>query len=222
MSSQSIRLDLEPRTVTGKKVASLRREGKIPAVIYEGGKDSQLVAGPAVMLTRVWYVAGRHQPVELYVGKENHLAMIKTADVDPVTHQLRHLEFHAINRNQKVETEIPIHLGEDIPAERKSLTVLKVLENVKVEALPSDLPESFELDATKLEEIGDRLTVADIVVPKGVVILDEPETVIVIVEEPKVYEEPVVEVTEGEEGAEAAEGEAAEGGEAGENAEKIA
>lgn len=210
MSSNSIRLDLEPRTVVGKKVASLRRQGKIPAVIYEGGKESQLVAGPAVTLTRVWYIAGRHQPVELYVGKENHLAMIKTADLDPVTHQLRHLEFHAINRNQKVEAEIPVHLGEDVPAERMSLTVLKVLENVRVEALPSDLPEAFELDGTKLNAIGDRLTVADITVPKGVVILDEPDTMIVVVEEPKVYEEPVVEA-EGEEGVEGETSEAADG-----------
>lgn len=87
--------------------------------------------------------------------------------------------------DEKVETEVPVHLVGEIPAERASLLVIRQLDHVVIEALPKDLIDSLEVDASKLVEIGDKIFVSDIVVPAGVTILTELEHPIATVEESK-------------------------------------
>ena len=199
----------------------LRRDGLVPAVIHDHGKPSIPVTAKYVDIEKVLREAGKHHPVDLNVGKENFLALIKDVDVHPTKRTLRHLVFQAIKTDETVEAEIPLHLEGDIPAEKASLLVLKTLEHVTVEALPRNLPDALILDATSLVEVGDKLTVADIKVPEGVKVMAEPELMIAVVEEPKTHEieTPEAEVAEGEEGAEAAEGEAPAEGEGGEAAD---
>lgn len=212
MSSETITLNLAPRDIVGRKVKAMRRDGLVPAVIHDHGKESILGSAKYLEIEKVLQKAGKHAPVELKIGNKERLALIKDVDFDPRKRNLRHVVFQAIRQDEKVESEVPLHLVGEIPAERAGLLVLKTAEHVAIEALPRDLPDSFEIDATGLAEIGDRITVADLKVPAGVTILTEPEQVIAVVEEPKVHEieEPEAEVVEGEEGAEApAEGEAA-------------
>lgn len=212
MTSGSINLTLEKRDTLGKQVRGLRRDGLVPAVIHDHGKPSIPVMANYVDIEKVLRDAGKHHPVDLNVGKENYLALIKDVDVHPTKRTLRHLVFQAIKTDEKVEAEIPIHLEGDAPAEKASLLVLKTLEHVMVEALPRNLPDALTVDATKLVEVGDKLTVADIVAPEGVEIMTEPEQMIAAVEEPKVHEieTPEAEAVEGEEGAAPVEDEAAE------------
>ena len=208
MGTDSINLNLSEREITGKRVKALRRDGLVPAVVHNHGGESILAAGVYQDIEKAYHRAGKHAPVELTVGKEKHLAMIKDVDLEPTKRRVRHVVFQAINRHEKAEAEIPLHLVGEIPAERASLLVLKTLEHVEVEALPSDLPEAIEVDASVLAAVGDKITVADLKVPAGVTILTEPEQVIAMVEEPKVHEietPPEAEIPEGEE---AAEGEA--------------
>ena len=227
MPKDSITLDLEARTVTGKAVKHLRREGQIPAVIHDHGKPSLHVQANGVAMLKVWRAAGKHHPVELKAGDQSFVALIKDASFDPRKHQLTHVVFNAVDKNQKVDAEIPVHPryaegNESSPAERNSLIVLAQLETVQVKAIPTKLPDFFEYDAEKLVEIGDSVTVADLVVPEGVEIVTEPEHSIATVYEPSALaaandaaggdaeedDEPEI---EGEEGAEGTEG---EGGEA--------
>lgn len=206
MSSESISLTLQAREILGKKVKALRREGLVPAVIHNHGKPSIPVLAKYQEMEKVYHAAGGHHPVDLTIGKEKFLALIKDVDVHPTKRTLRHLVFQALNVNETTEAEIPIHLEGEIPAERMSLLVIKILEHVNVEALPRNLPDALTVDATKLVEIGDKLTVADIKVPEGVTILNDPEQTIAAVEEPKVHEveAPEAEVAEGEESADGA------------------
>lgn len=187
MSTDSISIDLQERTVLGKGLNQLRAEGQIPAVIHDHGNPSIHVMGDASALAKVYAAAGKHHPVEVKVGGKQHLALIKDADIEPVKHRLRHLVFQAIKQNEAVEAEIPVVFLEDadIPAERKSLLVLKQLDHVEVKALPRDLPDELVVDPTTLEEVGDHLTVADLKVPEGVTVLTEEHTQIAIVEMPK-------------------------------------
>ena len=233
MTKDSISLDLKARTVTGKAVKHLRREGQIPAVIHDHGKPSLHVQGNGVAMLKVWREAGKHHPVELKTDKESFVALIKDAEFDPRKHQLTHIVFNAVDKNQKVDAEIPVRPryaegNESSPAERNSLIVLAQLESVQVKAIPTKLPDFFEYDAEKLVEIGDHVTVADLVVPEGVELITEPEHTIATVYEPSALaaandaaggdaeegEEPEV---EGEEGAEGAEGESGQEGSAGED-----
>ncbi len=212
--SEDINLTLETREVLGKAVKHLRREGQVPAVIHDHGKASLHVMAPYLPMLKAYQNAGKHHPVSLKVGKLEHLALIKDVDFDPKKHELRHVVFNAIKQDEAVEAEIPIVITGDVPAEMANLMVLKTLDHVTVEALPRYLPDELTIDGARLAEVGDKVTVADLVAPQGVTIKDDPEQMIALVEEPRVQEEePVAEEAEGEEGAEGAEGETAEGSE---------
>lgn len=187
MSSDKIAVELEPREQLRKRLRPLRASGQIPAVIHNHGKTSIHVQGSDVVLTKVYAVAGKHHPVQLKVEGKQHLALIKDVDIEPTKHRIRHVVFQAIKQNEATEAEIPVMFSEDvdIPAEKKSLLVLKQLDHVQIKALPSDLPDTLYVDPSALEEVGDSLSVADLVVPSGVTILTEPETQIAVVEMPK-------------------------------------
>jgi len=184
MSSDDIVLDLSPRDVTGKAVKHLRRQGLLPAVIHDHGKPSVHVSGTYLAVYKAYKQAGKHHPIELSVDGQKYTALIKDATFEPHKHQLNHVVFGAVKANEKVEAEIPIHLSEDIPAEKASLIVINQLDVVAVEARPKDLPDELVVDASHLVEIGDKLTVADIVAPPGVTFLTEPEHAIATVYEP--------------------------------------
>lgn len=189
MSQDSINLTLQPREVTGKAVRHLRREGHIPAVIHDHGKDSVIVQGDAVQMLKVWQQAGKHHPVQLKAGDQTYTALIKDAKFDPRKHLLTHVVFNAVDRNQKVDAEIPVrpHYDEEnesSPAERNGLIVLTQLETVQVKAIPTKLPDFLEYNAEKLIEVGDSITVADLTVPEGVEIETEAEHAVATVYEP--------------------------------------
>lgn len=186
MSDDKILVELTERDVLGKGLNKLRTEGMVPAVIHDRGKPSLHVTGDYLKLAKAYSAAGKHHPVELMVGGKQQLALIKDVDFEPAKRTLRHVVFQAIKQNEKVATEIPVVLvGEEIPAEIAGHIVLPQLDTVQVEALPKDLPDKLEADATKLAEVGDRLTVADLKVPAGVTILAEAEHSIAVVEMPK-------------------------------------
>jgi large subunit ribosomal protein L25 len=232
MAQDSISLTLEDRKVTGKAVRHLRRDGHIPAVIHDHGKPSLVVQADATQMLKVWKQAGKHHPVELKTANQKFTALIKTAEFDPKKHQLTHVVFNAVDKNQKVEAEIPVRPrydegNESSPAERNSLVVLTQLETVQVKSIPSALPDFLEYNAEKLVEVGDNVTVADLTAPEGVEIETEPEHSIATVYEPSAIAaaneaaagdaEEEVPAEEAEEGEEGAEGEEAEQGQEGEN-----
>lgn len=216
----SISLKLEPRDVVGKQVKRLRKGGVVPAVIHDHGKPSVVVQGNGLEMLKVYQQAGRHRTVSVKAGERNFTALIRKADFDPKKNQLRHLVFNAVRANEKVEAEIPVRArfsegNESSPAERTGLLVLSHAEVVEVVAMPSKLPDFLEYDAERLVEIGDSITVADLIVPEGVEIKDDPTKSLASVYEPSALqaanEEAGGEAEEEAPTAEAAEGEAAEG-----------
>jgi len=209
MSKVDEPVKLKERSVVGKGLAGLRSDGEVPAVIHNHGQASIHVMAPEAELAAIYKEAGKHHPLELHVGSKNYLALIKDAQFDPVKRNLQHVVFQAIRRDEKVEAEVPIRLEGEIPAERVGLMVLHQLDHVEVEAMPQNLPDELVVDATKLVELHDKLTVADLVVPSDVTILTELDHPIASVVETKAQiAEEAEEEAEGEEGAE---GEAAEG-----------
>lgn len=201
MSDKDLILVLQKREQVGKGLNQLRRDGLIPGVIHTPGKDSVNVTGNYLDVVKIYQQAGRHHPIDLTVEGQKFFTIIKDVDMEPTKHQLRHIVFDVIKSDEKVETEVPIELTGDAPAGKISLVVNKLLYHAKIEALPRDLPDVIEVSIETLAEVGDHVTVADIVVPKGVTILDEPEQVVAQVEEPHMQAE---EETPAEEAAEEA------------------
>ncbi|OGL26461.1 hypothetical protein A3E49_00890 [Candidatus Saccharibacteria bacterium RIFCSPHIGHO2_12_FULL_49_19] len=207
---------LSERTVVRKGLSGLRSEGLVPAVIHNHGADSIHVMAPERELVNIYREAGKHHPLNIEIGSDKYLVLIKDAHFNPVKRRLQHVVFQAIKRDEKVEAEVPIHIEGEIPAEKIGLMILHQLDEVEVEALPANLPDGLKVDGTKLAELHDKITVADLEVPEGVTILTDAEHPIATVVETKAQiseEEAEAEAAEGEEdeaAGEAAEGEAGE------------
>lgn len=179
-------LTVEERKVFGKKVKQLRREGMVPAVVYGSEVEATPVMASAVAAEKAWREAGKHHVVELTLDGKTRLALIKSADLEPVKRRLRHLSLHVVKQNEKVQTEVPIKVeGEgETPAEKAGLVVLKTIETVDVEALPKNLPDFVQVPGERLVAAGDHLTVSDIIGQEGVTVLSEPGQIVVTVYEP--------------------------------------
>lgn len=188
--SDTFELIAEKREVTGKKVQSIRRNGFVPATVYEKGKESTNVQVEYVPMSKAYATVGLGQPVSLIVDKKKYLTMIKDVHIDPSKNTIMHVAFHAVNANDPVEAEVPVHIEGEVPAEKQGNFIVRQNDHVLVEALPANLPEFMVVDAALLVNPGDHITVADIKPIPNVEILSEPELTLAVVEEPRVEEEP--------------------------------
>jgi len=163
-------LKLDERTVHGKKVAKLRKDGLVPAVVYGPGIDPVSVQVEDSVFGKLYRQAGTYTPVHLTIGSKKKIAMIKDVDRDPVKGTVRHVSFHAVKANEPVIAQVPIHLiGEgESEAEKNGLIILQALDHIEVKALPMDLPEAVEISTVALKEAGEKVTLGDATLPEGV------------------------------------------------------
>ena len=168
------KLALAKREVSGKKVKNLREQGIIPSVVFGNGEPvlTQSVYNETEKAIRE---AGYHSPIDLTIDGKSQMVLVKNVDIDPVKRLIRNIEFQAISANEVVEATTPIKVVnfETSDASKAHLVLSLVLEEIDVKAKPADLPEAIEVDASKLATVEDGLTVADIVLPKGVEFADK-------------------------------------------------
>jgi large subunit ribosomal protein L25 len=144
-------------------------------VVY-GGKEPVLAASEYVSTEKVLEKAGYHSPIELSIGSKKQLAIAKDVQVDPVSRKIINIEFQAISANEVVEATTPIIIMNFEASEASKIyhfALTQALEEISVKAKPADLPKELEIDATKLVEVNDKLTVSDIVLPSGVTFADK-------------------------------------------------
>ena len=172
-----ITLRIETRSIHGKKVRQLRRQGITPAVVYGAGMEAADVQAPSGEVAKVVAAAGRHTPIHL-TGVKRRIALIKSIDYDPTrVGVIRHIALHAVRADEPVTAEVPVHLigmGES-EAEKNGLVVLQAIEKVEVKALPMDLPETLDVSVLDLASEGDRVTVGDITLPEGVELVEHDD-----------------------------------------------
>jgi large subunit ribosomal protein L25 len=201
-------INVVPRTVLGKKVRALRRAGVIPANIYGHNVPSVAVELASEELRLLMKGHGRTEIVYVQLDGEERPTFIKEIQRNPVTDQILHVEFLQISLKNKVKIEVPIHLIGLPPAVDNLGGILSHhLNSIIVEALPTSIPSSIDVDVTGLIDIGQSIHVSDLIAPEGVEILHEPESVVARIDLPAA--ERAEEAAEGAE--EAAEGEAGEG-----------
>ena len=171
-------LTAEPRKITGKQVKKLRREGILPANVY--GKDikSQILQLPLKDFQKVYEEAGETGVVDLTYGKQTIPVLIHNLHTDYRNTPL-HADFFKVNLKEKVTAMIPIEFIGVAKAETDKVGLLeKITNEIEVEALPTDLPEKFELNVEPLANIDDQITVAMLHKPVGVEILSDPNLVV--------------------------------------------
>ena len=205
------KLKLQNREVAGKKSKDLRKSGLIPAVVY-GGKAPILVAGEYVPMEKVLEKAGYHSPIDLDIDGKKRMVIVKDVQIDPVSRMILNVEFQAISAKEVVEATTPIvvvNFEESEAAKTYHLAIQQGLTEVAVKAKPADLPKELTIDAAGMEQVEDKLTLAEIKLPEGVEYADKEldlEQVVVSLYDPAAE----AERREAEEAA-AAEAEEAEG-----------
>jgi len=221
MAGERIRLEVKEREERGTRVSRrLRKDGIIPGVLYGRGNKPHPICVPERELRRV--LTGDHGlhailDVVLEGQKSTHASILKDYQVDPIRGKIEHFDLQEVRLDQPIQSAVVIELIGESVGTKAGGVLSQVNREVRVEALPMEMPDRLELDISAME-IGDTLRLSDLPAREGVTFLDDPETVLANVTVPTRVEEPEPEEVEGEEGEEGVEGEVAEGEEGAEGA----
>lgn len=179
------------RELVGKKVATLRRQGKLPAVLYGRHVDKPI----AITLDRgetskVFRRINYSTLVQIDLDGEEHNALVRDFQVDAILRELTHVDFLAVSLTETVRAEVRVVLDGKAPAiANMGGLLVNGLEYVEVEALPQDLPEHFVVDVSGLENFGDGIFVRDLVVPANVTVVSDGDELLVVATAPAVEAE---------------------------------
>ncbi|HEY8109149.1 MAG TPA: 50S ribosomal protein L25 [Patescibacteria group bacterium] len=183
-------LKAEPREETGKQVGRLRRDGKVPAVLYGHGvkpRNLTLVRGE---LERVYHKAGGSTVVGIKLDKGEENALIQEVQHDPRTGRYLHADLYRVRMDEKIKATVPLAFeGTALAVRELDGTLLTNLNEVEVECLPGDLPSEIVVDVGTLKTFEDSITVGDLKVASGVEIHAEEDASVATVTPPRTQEE---------------------------------
>ena len=221
-------LAAEPRELTGKKVAVLRRAGRLPAVVFGRGISSESVSLDAHDFELLRRKAGQNALIDLSVdGQKARPVLVHGVQVHPVNRRPLHVDLFLVRMTEELIVDVPlVATGTSLAVENLNGTLLHPIESVRIRALPDHLPQSIEYSIDGLDDFDAVVKVADLTIPDDVTLLTDPEEVVAKVLQSRLQVEVEAEkAEEAEAAAEAAEGEgegeaAAEGeGEGGDGAD---
>jgi large subunit ribosomal protein L25 len=210
VTKMQMQLNASTRQLLGKRSRRLHGEGKLAAVVYGHNTKATPLVLDRMEFQKVFIKSGRTHLVDLVVdGDRAEKVLVREIQTHPRRLGPIHVDLYQVSLEEKITVEVPVHLtGESAAVKRGDADILQPIHAVRVECLPTDIPEAFEVDLTPLEEIESELRISDLSVPKGVTVLvDADELVVKIVHkrELKVEEEaPVAEAAVLAEGEEAA------------------
>ena len=212
----SLKLTAQPRTVTGKKVQTLRNEEQLPLVVYGRGKEARSLQVSSKEFRHVFDEAGSTSLVDLTIDGESPIkVLIHDIQLDPVSGAALHADLLELDMSKKITAEVPLEVTGEAPAVVElDGSLLMNQDTIEIECLPKDLPKEITVDISVLKTFDDAITAGSLTLPEGVELLTDADLDLILVQPPR--EEEVEEVS-----AEEAEKAVVEGMEA-EAAEKVA
>jgi len=170
-------LEAQARTITGKQVKALRRQGLIPAIIYGSNSDPINVSCPRRPLEVLLQKAGGTHLMTLNVDGAEHTTLVREVQRDKIRRDLLHVDFFRVDLTKKLRTEIPIvYVGQ--PKLAVELLITHNITSIEVETLPANIPEHIEVNISNLTALGDQITVADLPKMENVDFLADPHEVL--------------------------------------------
>jgi len=213
--SSRLSLVAEPREQIGKKVASLRREGRLPAVVFGHGVGSENVSLDAHEFELLRRKAGQNELINLSVqGTKARPVLVHGVQVHPVNRRPLHVDLFLVRMTEELTVDVPlVPTGTSNAIENLNGTLMHQLESVRIRALPDHLPQSIEYSIESLIDFDAAIHVSDLAIPGDATLLTDPDEVVAKVLASRLQADAAAE--DAEAAAEAAEGEAAaEGDEA--------
>ena len=205
---------LDPRTVMGKKVRQLRRQGVIPVHMYGADIQPSSLQVDERTLNRLLPQVGTNIPVSVELQDQDmeNICFVREVQRHPVTEEVIHVDFLRVDVTKTVSAEVPLTLtGTSTAVTQMAGTLLQNVQSLSIEALPMDMPAEIPVDISVLVDFDITLLVGDVEVPGNVTVLNDPEDTIVRVAPPRLEVETFGEeeaeegAVEGEEGDEATE-----------------
>lgn len=196
-----LKLDLEERTLIGKKVNRLRRAGILPATVYGKGVSPLAVQLNARTFADTYRHAGRTGLIDLNIpGKSGISVFIHALQRHPVTRAITHVDFLAVDLRTEVTVDVPVHIvGESALVKHGDALLNQVLTTLEVRALPADIPSFVEIDISGLDSFDKAIHVSDIQLQsKGAIVTPADELVVSLTQTRAEEEEAAAEVTEAE------------------------
>jgi large subunit ribosomal protein L25 len=170
-----------PRALVGKRVATLRREGVLPANIFGRGLDSVAVQMPYRTAREMLIAHGKDNLVQVQIEGEAAPRPVVVRDYQrhPVTREVLHLDFYQVDLARPIQGTVPVRLTGEAPAVHVFQALLLTgADSIHVEALPADIPEHLEISVEGMTDQDSVITVADLAIPAGVRVLTDPETMV--------------------------------------------
>ncbi len=199
-------LQIEKRTIEGKKVKTLRTQGITPIHLYGSGIESLSMQADFKDLIDVLNNNGFSIPITLNDGKNDILVFARGVQRHPLTEEILHVDFQVVSKDDEVEIEVPVNLSGESPAVKNLGGILiKLLETIKISSKVDKVPESIELDISGIESLEQSLLVSEIKVPEGVEIITDETFAIARVIPPRIEVEEEVEDPEASEDGETSE-----------------
>ena len=190
---EKIIIKASKREVIGKKVKLLRQEGKLPAVIYGREMDTIPIVLDNRDTTNTLNRVSGSTILTISLDGNEHAALVREIQRDYIRNEITHIDFQVVSLKEKLRTNVSITLvGDALVLEEFSAIVVSGIDQVEVECLPQDLPESISVDVSNLAEIGAAIYLKDISPPDNVDFLTDGEELIAVISEIKeeVIEEP--------------------------------
>ena len=202
MTTEAIKLELEPRELLGKKVKQLRRAGIIPVHLYGPDSESRSLQCQSQKLIQVLAVAGGNTAIEVSIQGESgsQLAFAREIQWEPMRDTILHVDFLLADINRPVTAQVPIILTGESPGARSvGGSIVHQLRQLEVQALPLEMPGQVEVDLGVLIEAEAVIRVSDLDLPSNVTLLTDSEELVVRIELPRAEVEEMVAVEEAEE-----------------------
>ncbi len=179
-------LKLSNRTVLGKRVRQLRKNGILPVHVYGTNEAPQSLQGDIRVLNRLIPQIGTNIPVSVEVEGSDSICFVREVQRHPVTEDLLHVDFIRVDVSQVTQAEVPVLLVGEAPATRQGGTLLLQLQTILVEALPMNIPASIEVDVESLDDFEKAIYVRDVAVGNDVTVISDIEDMIARVSPPRV------------------------------------
>jgi large subunit ribosomal protein L25 len=165
---------------------TLRRNKQIPGVFYGKGKESLALQVEYQVFRKAFIKGGYSQILDLDVEGKKFKVLVHDVQFDPITGAITHVDFLNINLKEEITTDVPVEVKGIAPAVKDHGGILTTVKReLTVRCLPMDLPHSIVVDVSGLLEFSQAIHVKDIELPKGVVITDEADDVVITVSAPK-------------------------------------
>lgn len=191
-------LEATSRKIIGKKVKLLKKDGIFPGVIYGKSLDNSVpISLDLNITTKALRSAGESTIISLMVDKEEYTVLIRDVQFDVLLGTYIHIDFLAVSQDEKVSTNVSLFVEGIAPAVNTfNAMIISGISQIEVEALPKDLPASFTIDISVIENIGDGIFVKDLTVSDKVSILTNLDEMIVVATAPTLIEEEEEELDE--------------------------